>query len=88
MSGDIHDQGDSDLPAKLSSLARRALLAHGYTRLDQLTGVSEAEVTGWHGVGPKTLDQLRAALAARGLAFAAGQPDERTSAAPTSDTRR
>jgi hypothetical protein len=64
----------SDLPAGLASPARRALAQAGYTRLDQLARVGEAELLGLHGMGPKALDQLRRALAARGLAFADGGP--------------
>ena len=39
-------------------------------RLEQLTGVSEAEVMELHGMGPKALDHLRRALAAKGQRFA------------------
>ncbi len=59
-----------DLPAGLARPARRALVAAGYTRLEQLTKVSEAEVLALHGMGPKALDQLRRTLAAKGLSFA------------------
>jgi hypothetical protein len=62
---------DSDLPAKLASPARRALVGAGYLRLVQLTQVSEAELLRLHGMGPKALGQLRQALAEKGLAFAA-----------------
>jgi DNA-directed RNA polymerase alpha subunit len=61
---------DSDLPARLSEPARRALAGAGYHRLDQLTAVTEAELKRLHGMGPRGLDLLRAALAARGLALA------------------
>ncbi|MFO7169919.1 MAG: DNA-binding protein [Chloroflexota bacterium] len=61
---------ESDLPAKISSPARRALTAAGYTRLEQLTRVSEAELLKLHGMGPKALRLLREELAARGLSFA------------------
>ena len=61
---------NSDLPAGLSKSARRALLAAGYTRLDQLTHRSEAEIAQIHGIiGRKALWQLRQALAARGQSF-------------------
>jgi len=65
-----YDQRESDLPVELSEPARRALVGTGYTRLQQLTELSEAEVKQLHGVGPKPLDQLRRALEARGLSFA------------------
>ncbi len=42
----------------------------GYTRLEQLTNVSETDLHQLHGVGPKALEQLRRALAACGLSFA------------------
>lgn len=62
------DRQDSDLP-KLSAPARRALAAAGYTRLEQLAGVSEAELLKLHGFGPKALEPLRRALKERGLSF-------------------
>lgn len=74
-----HNPQESDLPAKLSSPARRALLQAGYERLEQLTALSERELLKLHGMGPKALDQLRHALAARGLSFAGqgkSQPEE------------
>jgi hypothetical protein len=61
---------ESDLPSGLAKPARRALAGAGYVRLEQLSTVSEAEVLRLHGMGPKALDQLRRALAARGLSFA------------------
>lgn len=61
----------SDLPTKLSNPARRALDSAGYTHLAQFTTVSESELLKLHGLGPKTIRQLRAALAEQGLAFAA-----------------
>ena len=63
-----NDSSESDFP-KLSTPARRALAGAGYTRLEQLSAVSEAEIARLHGVGPNALDQLRRALAERGLSF-------------------
>jgi hypothetical protein len=65
-----HDQQESDLPQELSQPARRALIGAGYLRLEQLTEISEAEIKRLHGLGPKTITQLRRALAALGLSFA------------------
>jgi hypothetical protein len=65
-----NDQRVSDLP-KLAAPARRALDAAGIQRLDQLTQFSEADIKQLHGIGPNALDQLRRALAAHGLSFAA-----------------
>lgn len=59
---------DSDLP-KLAAPARRTLAGAGYTRLEQLAGVREADLMELHGMGPKARDVLRAALRARGLSF-------------------
>ncbi|MFD9498105.1 DNA-binding protein [Streptomyces sp. NPDC060035] len=59
-----------DFPHGVGNPARRALHAAGYTALDQLPAVSEAELKRLHGVGPKAVGVLRAALAAKGLAFA------------------
>jgi hypothetical protein len=66
---------ESDLPDKLSQPALRALLGAGYVRLDQIALHSEAEIKKLHGVGPSGIEMLRAALAAKGLAFA----DKKTS---------
>jgi hypothetical protein len=63
-------QGDQDLPATLPAPARRALAAAGYSRLEQLRALTEAEVGRLHGMGPKAIEQLRLALASRGLSFA------------------
>ena len=49
--------------------ARRALGHAGYTRLEQLASLSKKEVLKLHGVGPKALGILRAALTERGLSF-------------------
>jgi hypothetical protein len=70
MQAEQRDHGDWNLPAELSKPAQRALAAAGYTRLEQLTNVSEADLQRLHGVGPKALEQLRRALAACGLSFA------------------
>jgi hypothetical protein len=65
------DDSNTDLPSELSRPAWRALTGAGYTRLEQLAGVTEAEVLRLHGMGPRALDQLRSALASRGRSFAA-----------------
>ena len=58
----------------LAAPARRALSAAGYTRLDQLAQISESELAKLHGMGPRALAVLRAALHERGLSFQAGRP--------------
>jgi len=47
----------------------RALGEAGYTRLEQLAGLREEELLRLHGVGPKALETIRVALAARGQSF-------------------
>jgi len=74
----MNPQQESNLPPALSRPAQRALTNAGYRRLEQLAGVSEAEVEELHGVGPKALDQLRQALGANGLAFADGKNADRS----------
>ncbi len=49
----------SDLPRGVGRSARRALAEAGYTRLEQLTEVREAEILKLHGVGPKAVGEIR-----------------------------
>ncbi len=63
-------QQESDLPTGLAAPARRALVGAGYLWLEQLAGVSEAEIKQLHGIGPNALKQLRQALNSEGLSFA------------------
>ena len=58
-----------DLP-KTSGPATDALLGAGYNRLEDFTKATEAEIAGLHGMGPKALRILKAAMADRNLAFA------------------
>jgi hypothetical protein len=60
---------ESNLPTGLAAPAVRALVEAGYTRLEQLAKVREAEIKQLHGIGPNALKQLRQALAAKGLSF-------------------
>lgn len=64
------DHSGDEWPAKIGQPARRALAGAGYSRLEQLTQVTEAELLRLHGMGPKALGQLRESLASQGLAFA------------------
>lgn len=59
-----------ELPAKLAAPARRALIQAGYTQLEQLSKLTEAELLKLHGMGPKAIGQLRETLAAAGKSFA------------------
>jgi len=65
------------LPATLPAPAGRALAEAGYSRLEQLTRTTEAELGQLHGMGPKALRQLREALAATGRGFAPRAPRSR-----------
>lgn len=69
MSSDNDAEPESELPRSIGRTARRVLAIAGYTRLTQLTTVSEAELLRLHGVGPKATRLLHEALAAQGLAF-------------------
>jgi DNA-directed RNA polymerase alpha subunit len=60
----------SNLPKKLASPARRALISYGYTQLEQLTQVSEEQLMQLHGIGKKAIQQLCQALAEKGLSLA------------------
>lgn len=64
------------LPGELPKPAQRALAGAGYTRLEQFTKVSEADVMRLHGMGPKAMGQIRRALAATGKSFAGGKESE------------
>jgi hypothetical protein len=59
-----------DFPPGLSQPALRALFHAGYTRLAQLTKVTEKEIAALHGMGPKGIRMLKEALQARGKSFA------------------
>ena len=63
------EQPADDLPADLAAPARRALAGAGVTRLADVAAMTEDELMKLHGMGPKALQTLRRALAAKGLAF-------------------
>ena len=64
------DAVDTEYPQSLGRTDRRQLEANGYTRFDQLTTATTADLLAIHGVGPKAIRILEEELAARGLAFA------------------
>ena len=64
------DESKNDFPAGIGQPATRALAAAGYTHLEQLSRVREADLLKLHGVGPKALGIIRSALHAKGLSFA------------------
>ncbi|WP_410812162.1 DNA-binding protein [Micromonospora sp. 067-2] len=59
-----------DLPP-VGRPANNALLEAGITTLAEVATHSRRDLLALHGVGPKAVDILAAALAERGLAFAA-----------------
>jgi len=63
------DPQESDFPRTIGEPATRALALAGYHRLEQLPQASAKELLALHGVGPKAIRLLRAALAERGLTF-------------------
>jgi uncharacterized protein YdhG (YjbR/CyaY superfamily) len=69
------EQGTSVFP-KIGAPATRALEAARYTRLEQLTKVTEAELGQLHGMGPKALGILRETLKEKGLSFKAGSAND------------
>ena len=73
MKKERHVPQGGDLPVKLAAPARRALAGAGISRLEQLTRLSEAEISRLHGIGPNAIKQLRQALHAKGLAFVGGK---------------
>jgi hypothetical protein len=64
-----------DVPAQIGDLppigrpANSALLAAGITTLEQITTHSQRELLAMHGVGPRAIRILEAALEERGLTF-------------------
>jgi hypothetical protein len=62
----------TDLP-HLAAPARRALANAGVARLEDLTRFTEADVAALHGMGPKAITALKAAMAAARLRFSAGR---------------
>jgi uncharacterized protein YdhG (YjbR/CyaY superfamily) len=68
--GEVSSDTKGELPERLAAPARRALANGGVASLEQLSGFREDEVRAWHGMGPKAVEQLRGALAGRGMSFA------------------
>ncbi len=64
---DIRPVGD--LPDAIGKTAARGLSVTGITSLQRVADHSRKELLAIHGVGPKAIDILAAALAARGLDF-------------------
>lgn len=61
-------------PKGTGNPASSALEHAGYRTLEDLTRLTEADLLALHGVGPKSVRALRAALAEHGLAFSNPEP--------------
>ena len=61
---------EPDFPTTIGNPARDALQVAGFSKLKQLTEITEAELSKLHGMGPKALRILRESLEAKGLSFA------------------
>jgi hypothetical protein len=60
---------EDGLPGNIGAPATRALVAAGYTALGQLANVPASELGKLHGVGPKALRLLQAALEQQGMSL-------------------
>lgn len=60
---------EDGFPPGVSRPALRALANAGYTRLDQLVNVSEADLRKLHGMGPKAIGIMAAEMKKRGMSF-------------------
>ncbi|GIH94763.1 hypothetical protein ACFFMN_22235 [Planobispora siamensis] len=61
---------ETEFPSRIGRPAQRALALNGYTRFEQLTRTTPAELLKLHGMGKKGVAILREELAARGMSFA------------------
>jgi hypothetical protein len=69
MPGKTKAQPEGAFPKGVSKPALRALASVGVTRLDQVTRFTEAELLALHGMGPKAVGIIKAALLAQGKSF-------------------
>jgi uncharacterized protein YdhG (YjbR/CyaY superfamily) len=67
------EQPRTDFPSGIGNPARNALEHAGYSKLKQLTKVTEAELGQLHGMGPKALGILRQTLETKGWSFKPGK---------------
>src|SRR5689334_17603108 len=68
------DDTGNGFPRGIGAPATRALIGAGFTKLEDLTNATEAELMALHGFGPKALRILQAALNDAGLALAKASP--------------
>ena len=60
---------DSEFAGVVSRPAQRALEAAGFSTMEELTQVSDKQLLGLHGFGPKGIRMLNTELSKRGLAI-------------------
>ena len=82
----VADESMNEWPLRRENPARRALAEVGITQLRQLAKFSEQELLKLHGVGPKAIRLLRAALSTHGLDFA--PPDQPSVVSESANRRR
>lgn len=70
MAGKTKEQAESAFPKGVSKPAQRALASVAVTQLDQVTQFTERELLALHGMGPKAIRIMKAALQAQGKTFA------------------
>jgi hypothetical protein len=58
-----------NFPAGISRPALRALVSAGLTELRHLSRIRESDLAEMHGMGPKAIGQLRAAMRSAGMRF-------------------
>lgn len=64
-----HVRPVGDLPNSIGKTAARELSLNGITSLESVAQHSKRDLLGIHGVGPKAISILEAALASKGLAY-------------------
>ncbi|HAM23470.1 MAG TPA: DNA-binding protein [Actinobacteria bacterium] len=66
----VSSESAPDFPSGVSAPAIRAFTAAGYRNVRELAGVPAGELAQLHGVGPKALRIVQAALEAEGQSLA------------------
>jgi predicted flap endonuclease-1-like 5' DNA nuclease len=70
MPSKTNEQPESALPKGIGKPALRALASVGISRLDQVTRLTESQLLALHGMGPKAIGIIKAALGAQGKSLA------------------
>ncbi len=63
------NKSETNFPPKLAKPAQRALASAGIFTIEQLTNWTEIDLMKLHGMGPKAMAQLLAAVEEKGLHF-------------------